>query len=242
MALNSSGAIALAGSTAGESIAVELGASATGQIALNDSNVRGLAGVASGTITMPTNFYGKSFGPALGTVDGYSYPWDINGFQGQNPAQYSPTNAMVWQMFYARRTLQFNSLNCWASANGNNSWTWHCSNQSTNPDNFGTGVINLVSGGGEYSANSLIGQLNTSRTIDQGYYFMIGMSVGPYFKMLRNSATNRTLNGYVTAINRAFYKDNSYQGQSPAIPSQVGGNGTSFDEFPAIWQWRIGFV
>jgi hypothetical protein len=60
MALNSSGPISLAGSTAGQSIAVELGQSASGTISLNDTNVRTLAGVPSGAITMPTNFWGKS--------------------------------------------------------------------------------------------------------------------------------------------------------------------------------------
>lgn len=60
MTLNASGPISLAGSTSGQSIAVELGQSATGQISLNDSAVRTLAGVASGAIIMPTNFYGKS--------------------------------------------------------------------------------------------------------------------------------------------------------------------------------------
>lgn len=60
MALNGSGPISLAGSTAGQSIAVELGLSATGQISLNDAAVRTLAGVPSGAIVMPTNFYGKS--------------------------------------------------------------------------------------------------------------------------------------------------------------------------------------
>jgi Beta-propeller repeat len=60
MALNSSGPISLAGSTTGQSIAVELGQSASGQISLNDTNVRTLAGVPSGAITMPTNFWGKS--------------------------------------------------------------------------------------------------------------------------------------------------------------------------------------
>lgn len=60
MPLNSSGPISLAGSTAGQSIALELGLSATGQISLNDSNVRTLAGVASGAIVMPTDFYGKA--------------------------------------------------------------------------------------------------------------------------------------------------------------------------------------
>jgi hypothetical protein len=60
MALNASGPISLAGSTAGQSIAVELGLGATSQISLNDAAVRGLAGVPSGAITMPTNFYGKA--------------------------------------------------------------------------------------------------------------------------------------------------------------------------------------
>jgi len=65
MALNASGPISLAGATAGESIAVELGLSSTGQISLNDAAVRTLAGVASGAITMPTNFYGKSNAPLV---------------------------------------------------------------------------------------------------------------------------------------------------------------------------------
>jgi hypothetical protein len=60
MALNTSGPISLAGATAGQSIAVELGLGTTTQISLNDTSVRTLAGVASGAIIMPTNFYGKS--------------------------------------------------------------------------------------------------------------------------------------------------------------------------------------
>ena len=63
MTLNLTGPISLAGATAGVSIAVELGQSATGTIALNDANVRTLAGVPTGAIVMPTNFYGKSSGP-----------------------------------------------------------------------------------------------------------------------------------------------------------------------------------
>ena len=60
MALNGSGPISLAGATEGESIAVELGESATGTIALNDTIVRDLAEVSSGAITMPTDFWGKA--------------------------------------------------------------------------------------------------------------------------------------------------------------------------------------
>lgn len=60
MTLNASGPISLAGATAGQSIAVELGLGATTAISLNDASVRSLAGVASGAIIMPTNFYGKT--------------------------------------------------------------------------------------------------------------------------------------------------------------------------------------
>lgn len=60
MPLNPSGAISLAGPVAGQSIAVELGQSATATISLNDTNVRTLAQKPSGVIVMPTDFYGKS--------------------------------------------------------------------------------------------------------------------------------------------------------------------------------------
>lgn len=60
MTMNSSGPISLGGSTAGQSINLENGFSATAQVSLNDTAVRNLAGVPSGAITMPTNFYGKS--------------------------------------------------------------------------------------------------------------------------------------------------------------------------------------
>lgn len=60
MTMNSSGPISLAGTTAGVSIEIENGGNGTTQISLNDTAVRNLAGVPSGAITMPTNFYGKS--------------------------------------------------------------------------------------------------------------------------------------------------------------------------------------
>ena len=60
MTMNSSGPISLAGTTAGVSIQIENGGNGTTMISLNDSAVRSLAGVPSGAIIMPTNFYGKS--------------------------------------------------------------------------------------------------------------------------------------------------------------------------------------
>jgi hypothetical protein len=65
MALNSSGPISLGGATTGQSINLELGNGATDLVALNDTEVRTLAGITSGVITMPTDFYGKSSGPTV---------------------------------------------------------------------------------------------------------------------------------------------------------------------------------
>jgi hypothetical protein len=72
MPLNSSGPISLGGATAGQSINLELGQSATATVSLNATNVRTLAGVPSGAIIMPTNFYGKSSGPTVGVYYGGS--------------------------------------------------------------------------------------------------------------------------------------------------------------------------
>ena len=60
MTLAPSGPISMGGSTATRSINLELSQAATAQISLNDANVRSLAGVPSGAIILPTNFYGKS--------------------------------------------------------------------------------------------------------------------------------------------------------------------------------------
>lgn len=62
MALCNSGAMSLGGSTVGRSVNCELGCSGTAQIAMDDADVRGLAGVASGEIAMD-DFYGASAGP-----------------------------------------------------------------------------------------------------------------------------------------------------------------------------------
>jgi hypothetical protein len=58
--MNSSGPISLGGATTGQSINLEVGAPATSTVSLNDVIVRQLAGVVSGQIVVPTDFYGKS--------------------------------------------------------------------------------------------------------------------------------------------------------------------------------------
>jgi len=93
MTLAASGTLSMGGSTANRSVNLELGQSATAQISLNDANVRALAGVPSGAITIATDFYGKSattvnFIDAYVTASGSSgvsagYRVDVNGVDYQ---------------------------------------------------------------------------------------------------------------------------------------------------------------
>jgi hypothetical protein len=64
MPLNASGPISLAGSTVGQSVALELGRTATTTTSLNETAVRSLLGVASGIISL-SSAYGKSSTPAV---------------------------------------------------------------------------------------------------------------------------------------------------------------------------------
>lgn len=123
MALNGSGPISLAGSTVGESIAIELNESATGTRSLNDTIVRDLAGVASGAIVMPTNFWGKS------SVNNPLYTWGDNsvGSLGLNnttnyssPVQVGTTNdwSMVEFGSYDSFSIKLDGT-LWALGGGN---------------------------------------------------------------------------------------------------------------------------
>lgn len=59
MALLNDGEMSLGGNVEGRSINLELSKSPTARVSLNDANVRSLAGITSGTISLQ-NFYGKS--------------------------------------------------------------------------------------------------------------------------------------------------------------------------------------
>jgi len=91
MTLAASGEISLGGSVTNRSVNLELSQGASAQISMNDTNVRSLAGVPSGAIILPTNFYNKSagatvnFNDAVVTAAGVpaqsaGYRIDVNGF------------------------------------------------------------------------------------------------------------------------------------------------------------------
>jgi hypothetical protein len=87
MAMNSSGPISLGGTTAGQSIELENGGPGTATISLNDTAVRSLAGVPSGVITMPTNFYGTSNSVTINiTLSANTYNYDVWSAVSTNPS------------------------------------------------------------------------------------------------------------------------------------------------------------
>lgn len=61
MTLNATGPISLGGSVTGESIAIEVEQGPTNVISMNDTAVRKLGGTTSGAITVPLNFWGRSY-------------------------------------------------------------------------------------------------------------------------------------------------------------------------------------
>ena len=94
MTLAASGEISLGGSVTNRSVNLELSQGASAQISMNDTNVRSLAGVPSGAIVLPTNFYNKSAGATVNFVDAYvvaagvpaqsaGYQINTNGFDYQ---------------------------------------------------------------------------------------------------------------------------------------------------------------
>lgn len=108
MALNASGTISLAGTTAGQSIALELSKSATGTISLNDTDVRALAGVTTPASAISiSNFYGKAAGinpggavnPALVTYAAGLYITAKVNYHNENP-YYLPTGSTFSQGGY----------------------------------------------------------------------------------------------------------------------------------------------
>jgi alpha-tubulin suppressor-like RCC1 family protein len=120
MALNGSGPISLAGATVGESIAIELGESATGTRSLNDTIVRDLAEVASGAITMPTNFWGKSSVPDY-ELWGWGYGLQSSIGVGNNISYSSPVQVLPYVNWTAVADSDITSFGILADGT---LWSW----------------------------------------------------------------------------------------------------------------------
>jgi hypothetical protein len=142
MAMNSSGPISLGGATTGQSINLEIGSPATSTVSLNDTIVRTLAGVATGQIVVPTDFYGKSLSsgyfqiitsPAtpLWNQQMLNDPSTNTFYFKSNPSGVTPTSFMIGRsdtsgnILFATRYNPSNftwSLNSLAVSNNNPSY------------------------------------------------------------------------------------------------------------------------
>jgi len=191
MALNSTGAISLGGSTTGQSIAVELGQSATAAISLNDTVVRTLAGAASGAISMndlrgkssvvapsisvaplitgivsPGYTLTSSTGSWSGTAPTYSYQWKRSGTNiGSNSNTYTLTTSDIG--YNITCTVTATNLRGSASSSSSNSGLFYNSTSVSIPS--GTTTVYLLGKGGDGAASytvsdyypSLMGPLGT---------------------------------------------------------------------------------
>jgi hypothetical protein len=165
MALNSSGAISLAGATTGESIAIEIGQSSTATISLNDANVRSLAGISSGVISMPIDFWGKSSGGPyfiglLGSASfydaGYGVAADTSGniyFAGQSAgssftnmetAKYNSSGTIQWQRIFSGP----DSILGYAVALDSSNNVYVCGQSNPNTSGFNDAQINKYNSSG----------------------------------------------------------------------------------------------
>lgn len=147
MPLNSSGLLSIGGSTAGQSINLELGRAATASSNLNESALRTLAGVASGQISI-SNFYGKSsditsqYGLFGGGMDG-SYNYTNSSFK----YGYSTTTSVV-----STNLLSYGG-GYGISAAGNTSAGYFMGGRDSNNNTVGT-VSKFTYSGNSVSAGS----------------------------------------------------------------------------------------
>lgn len=91
MPLATSGFIAIGGTTSNRSINVELGLSPTATNGLTDAATRALAGIPSGPVVLPGDFYGKS--SRSFTLTGMVNMGGVNG-------QFAPGNTYCYYTFY----------------------------------------------------------------------------------------------------------------------------------------------
>jgi alpha-tubulin suppressor-like RCC1 family protein len=122
MTTNASGQISLSGTTAGQSVALEIDNPTNAPISLNDVFVRSLAGIASGSISL-SNLYSKTY-----QLNGSLWSWGDNGNgqlgNGTNIRVSSPIQVgslTTWNKISYRRTTTFSTRTdgtLWGWGNG----------------------------------------------------------------------------------------------------------------------------
>jgi len=146
------------------------------------------------------------------------------------------TNQLVWQLFYAHQAIQLTvASNKWGFVpyqGGSNSIGLRGSSSTVN-DTLGSFAVDSVvstTGSVNYTADVLNERaVNTLFSVSASRYFLLGMVGGPFYRMFKSLATNRTalINGnpVVTVFNK-FYWGRWNDGPTTGIPTQLGGSAT----------------
>jgi len=159
----------------------------------------------------------------------------------------SDTNNMVWQLFYAHRSIRlpvgsgnpgfrFSTITRQGGTNtiGLNGVA---SSSNNTKGNFNSNVETIISTfrSFQYTANTLYqGNVQQQFTVPANRYFLLGFTGGPFYKNYRRTANNYTAvylgNAIVTAIPEV-YSAPWPTGPVRGIPSQLGGNTSSYLKF-----------
>jgi hypothetical protein len=172
---------------------------------------------------------------------------------GVTTSDLSPTNDLVWQLYYANAPLTITAdantrvgFNTYQS--GSNSWSYRIA-ISTVDDTLGSfgAETQFATGGTTYTAGGFnANAVFTTVTIPARRYFIIGVHTGAYYRTFKTSLTNRSaqISGltYVTAINTIYYAPHSNSVFS-GIPTALGGSSTAFTTYTGyVAMYSIAFT
>lgn len=192
MPLNTSGPISLGGATVGQSINLELSQPASSTVSLNDTNVRTLANIPAinTTITIPTDFYGKSLAnawfmtissPTYSAVPANNFVTNLKIDSANNIIinwTNSPANACIASITQTGTVNWTNQLSSSYGPNFN-TFGWGMADDLSNPSNImiwgGTSLTPTTLG----NRRGFIAKLNTSTGAISQYNLTRATSVAP---------------------------------------------------------------
>lgn len=147
------------------------------------------------------------------------------------------TNQLVWQVFYAHTAVTLTVAS--------NKWGYVPYSSGTNTIGLRGSISTVNDTLGSFAADSFISNsssspsytggtlneraINTLFSVPANRYFLLGLVGGPFYRIFKNLATNRTatISGspIVTVLNK-FYWGRWTDGPTTGIPTQLGGSST----------------
>jgi len=146
------------------------------------------------------------------------------------------TNNLIWQVFYAHQSVELTVAS--------NKWGFVPYSSGTNTVSLRQSVSTVNDTLGSFASDGLISNsasvsytgdalnerpINTKLTVPASRYFLLGLTGGPFYRMFKTLANNRTAtvggSPIVTVLNR-FYWGAWPSGPTSGIPTQLGGAST----------------